>query len=222
MKIHNHDDNISRAVCRQKYSFMPSGCFALLMAGPRGCGKTNTLYEILTAPLVSYDRLFVYAKNLHQQKLQKLQAHFDAIANDPEWIKNCGASKPAHFSSANIIPLANMDGNSNLHTLVVFDDFIEGNKEEQRLISEYFTQGRHKNCSVIYLSQSYYTTPKNVRLNCTHFCIFAIPSRRERQSILLDLGVSKEQYGAATAQPYDFLYVDKIRNTVAKNFDEPV
>lgn len=37
-----------------------------------------------------------------------------------------------------------------------------------------------------------------------------------------DLGVSKEQYNAATAKPYDFLYIDKVADKVAKNFNEPV
>ena len=32
-------------------------------------------------------------------------------------------------------------------------------KKNQRETVDYFIQGRHKNCSVIYLSQSFYKTP---------------------------------------------------------------
>lgn len=222
MKIPNFgDDAEASASVNHEYPFMPAGCFTMLMAGPRGSGKTNTLCTMLADTLVNYDCLYVYAKNLQQPKLQKLQAYFEEMGNHPDWIKKAGhTDKPAYFSSSSIMPLSSLT--ENLDKVVVFDDFLEAGKEEQRIISEYFTQGRHKRCSVIYLSQSYYRTPKDVRLNCTHFCIFGIPSSRERLSILRDLGVSKEQYNAATAKCYDFLYIDKVRNKVAKNFNEPV
>lgn len=220
MKIENFDDNdkIEASVCNNtKYPFMPNDCFTMLMAGPRGSGKTNALCMMLTDPLIHYDRLYLYAKNLHQPKLQKLQQYFEKIASHPDWVSS---DPPAHFSSSSIMPLSSLS--ENLDKVIVFDDFLEASNDEKRIISEYFTQGRHKKCSVIYLSQSYYRTPKDVRLNSTHFCIFAIPSSRERGSILRDLGVSKEQYNAATAHAHDFLYIDKIRNTVAKNFNESV
>jgi hypothetical protein len=221
MKITDFGEENEGSDVNVEYPFMPGRCFSMLMAGPRGSGKTNTLCMMLTEPLINYDRLYVYAKNLQQAKLQKLQAYFEDMASHPNWIKKAGQTdKPAYFSSSSIMPLSSLT--ENLDKVVVFDDFLEAGKEEQRVISEYFTQGRHKRCSVIYLSQSYYRTPKDVRLNCTHFCIFAIPSSRERLSILRDLGVSKEQYNAATARPYDFLYIDKVRNQVAKNFNEPV
>ena len=55
--------------------------------------------------------------------------------------------------------------------------FVKKKKKEP--IIEYFIRGRHKNCSVIYLSQSYYLAPKDMRLNCSHFCIFDCPSANE-------------------------------------------
>ena len=51
-----------------------------------------------------------------------------------------------------------------LQRVVIFDDYICDKNQNQ--IIKYFIQGRHKNCSVIYLSQSYY---KNIRLNRDHF-----------------------------------------------------
>ena len=60
------------------------------------------------------------------------------------------------------------------------------------MIIDYFIQGRHKNCSVIYLSQSFYKTPRDIRLNCSHYCIYEFPSSRERNMISSELGVDKE------------------------------
>ena len=54
------------------------------------------------------------------------------------------------------IPVSELtDDNQNT---VNFDDFVC--EKNQTPLIEYFIRGRHKNCSVIYLSQSYYKTPK--------------------------------------------------------------
>ena len=47
--------------------------------------------------------------------------------------------------------------------IVVFDDLVcESN---QNSIINYFINGRHGKCSVIYLTQTYYKVPKNIRDN---------------------------------------------------------
>ena len=88
----------------------------------------------------------------------------------------------------------------------------------QRQLIDYFIQGRHKNCSVIYLSQSFYKTPKDVRLNCYHYCLYEFPSSRETNRISSELGVGEKHYKAATRDPYSFLFVDKPKKVIAKNF----
>ena len=99
--------------------------------------------------------------------------------------------------------------------LVVFDDFPCG--QQNRLI-DYFIRGTNKNCSVIYLSQSFYKTPKDIRLNCSHFCLFDAQDTRETSAISHDLGIKLEQYESATREPYSFLYVDKPGKRCAKKF----
>lgn len=76
--------------------------------------------------------------------------------------------------------------------LVIFDDYVC--EKNQRQLIDYFIQGRHKNCSVIYLSQSFYKTPEDIRLNCFHYCVYEFPSSRERNMISAELGVSKEKF----------------------------
>lgn len=77
---------------------------------------------------------------------------------------------------------------------------------------EYFIRGRHKKCSVIYLSQSYYLTPKDIRLNCSHYCIFDSPSAAETNRMCRELNVNKGKFLKATLEPYSFFaYIDKIK-----------
>ena len=55
-------------------------------------------------------------------------------------------------------------------------------------------------------------------LNCSHYCIYEFPSSRERNMISSELGVDKEQFKKATKKPFSFLYVDKPRKRVKRNF----
>ena len=64
--------------------------------------------------------------------------------------------------------------NNDNQKIVIFDDFVCEKNQKPRV--DYFIGGRHKNCSVIYLSQSYYLTPKDIRLNCSHFIFFIAPA----------------------------------------------
>ena len=64
--------------------------------------------------------------------------------------------------------------------LIVFDDLIAdmiNNKKLNSLVSELFIRGRKLNISVVFITQSYFKVPKDVRLNTTHFFIAKIPNR---------------------------------------------
>ena len=113
-----------------------------------------------------------------------------------------------------IIPVGDLDSDS--QKVVIFDDFVCD--KNQRPLIDYFIRGRHKNCSVIYLSQSFYKTPKDIRLNCSHFCIYEFPSSNEKSLITRELNVSKQQYERATQGPYSFLYIDKPMKQIKRNF----
>ena len=76
--------------------------------------------------------------------------------------------------------------------IVIFDDFVT--EKNQAPIVKYFTCGRRRNCSSIYLSQSYFNTPKPIRLNCTHFCMGEFPTKNERNSICNELGVTNQLF----------------------------
>jgi len=70
-------------------------------------------------------------------------------------------------SNDEIQPVSEM--NSGNQKLVIFDDFVC--EKNQAPLVDYFIRGRHKNCSVIYKSELL----KDIRLNCSHFCIYEFP-----------------------------------------------
>ena len=58
--------------------------------------------------------------------------------------------------------------------LIVFDDMIADiikNKKLNLIVTELFIRGRKLNISLVFITQSYFKVPKDVRLNTTHFFI---------------------------------------------------
>ena len=150
MKIPNYDigdDAVTNY--KQLYDFMPNQCFRMLICGPSGSGKTNTLMHMIYN-LLYYDKIYLYAKNLEQSKYQYLIEMFQPISKE-------GGYPIIEASNDQILPVSELTDDN--QKLVIFDDFVC--EKNQRPLIDYSIQGRHKNCSVIYLSQSYYKTPKD-------------------------------------------------------------
>ena len=60
------------------------------------------------------------------------------------------------------------------------------NKKLNTVVTELFIRGRKLNISIVFITQSYFKMPKDVRLNSTHFFIMKIPNKRELQQIILN------------------------------------
>ena len=113
--------------------------------------------------------------------------------------------------------------------LIIFHNMISHvicNKKGQQILKELFIRCRKLNISLCFLTQSYFSVPKDVRLNCTHYIIFKLNNKRELQKIAInhssdiDYKDFVKSYRNCTAQPYDFSTIDTVNNKVFKNFDE--
>ena len=60
------------------------------------------------------------------------------------------------------------------------------NKKLHSIVTELFIRGRKLNISIVFITQSYFKVPKDVRLNSKHFFIMKIPNKRELQQIALN------------------------------------
>src|SRR5277367_6464135 len=70
-----HYNDFDDANYRNKYSSAPSWPFRLLICGASGTGKTNVLVNLILQYL-TYDKLYVYAKDLCEAKYAFLQDLF--------------------------------------------------------------------------------------------------------------------------------------------------
>ena len=54
--------------------------------------------------------------------------------------------------------------------LIIFDDMIAdmlSNKKRNSIVTELFISGRKLHISTVFITQAYFSVPKDVRLNCT-------------------------------------------------------
>ena len=101
--------------------------------------------------------------------------------------------------------------------LIVFDDMIADmidNKKLNSIVTELFIRGTKLNIFLVFITQSYFKVPKDVRLNTSHFFIAKIPNKRELQQIAINHSsdISTKDftniYRKCTAEPYSFLVND--------------
>ena len=58
---------------------------------------------------------------------------------------------------------------------------MHSNKKLNPIVTELFTRGRNLNIPLVFITQSYFAVPKNIRLNSTHYFVMKIPNKRELQ-----------------------------------------
>ena len=88
------------------------------------------------------------------------------------------------------------------------------NKKINSIVFELLIRGRKLTISFVFITQSYFKIPKDVRLNTTPFFIAKIPNKRELQQIAINhvSNISTKDfaniYRKYTAEPYSFLVDD--------------
>ena len=101
--------------------------------------------------------------------------------------------------------------------LIIFGDMIAdimNNKTFKAIIKELFIRCRKLNVSIAFITQSYFRTPKDARLNSTHYIIIKSQNKKELQSIAqencgdIDLKDFLDMYKKFTKELYLYLIID--------------
>ena len=100
---------------------------------------------------------------------------------------------------------------------IVFDDMVADimtNKKLQAVVKGLFIRCRKLNISLVFITQSYFSVPTEVRLNSTQYLIMEIHSKRELQNITFSHSVDidykdfTKTYRKCTSESYSFLNID--------------
>ena len=196
----------------EKWLYIPDHPYIILIIGGSGSGKNNTLLNLINEQK-NIDKIYLYAKDLSELKYEYL-------------IKNAGI-RHLNYSKAFIECSNTMnDAYENINDynpsrkrkiLIVFDDMIADimtNKKCQSVIEESFIRCRKLNISLVFITQSYFSVPKGVRLNSTHYLIMKINSRKELQNIAINHSADIDYkdfmkiYRKCARKPFNFLTID--------------
>ena len=113
--------------------------------------------------------------------------------------------------------------------LIIFDDMIShvmSDKKAQEILKDLFIRCRKLNISLCFLTQSYFSVPKDVRLNCTHYILFKLNNKRELQNITINHSADTDYndfikiYRECTKYPFNVLTIDTKNNKFIKSFDD--
>ena len=101
--------------------------------------------------------------------------------------------------------------------LILFDDMISDimtNKKFQAIIKELFIRCRKLNSSLVFITQSYFSVPKDVRLNSIRYLIMKINNLQNLQNIVINHSADVDYkdffkiYKECTKEPFSSLTID--------------
>ena len=204
----NYKNNlISDPVCR------------ILIVGASGSGKTQNVMEWIKRTSGAYYKIYIICPNNRQPLYQWLS---DMLGDSIEILPNMNDLAPPK----ELEPIG-------YSKLIIFDDMVAENKNVLKKISDYYIQGRHGLCAVMFLSQSFFDIPKIIRLNTNYILIRQLGNFKDIPYILktyspkdIDTDKLKKIYEYATSsddpdEP-SFLMIDlnKPNQLFRRNFLE--
>ena len=187
--------------------------FRMLIIGGSGAGKTQTFLNILHNFGNTFQNIYIITKNRDEPLYNYLS---DKLSGEGLEVREGINNAP------------NLDElNKDEQTLIVMDDLVL--EKNQKQLEEYFIRARKLNCSLIYISQSYYAVPQLIRQNLTYLVIKRLNTLNDLFRIMREysLGVDKvkfkQLYENSTDTKQNFLLVDleeAPENRFRKNFNE--
>ena len=189
--------------------------FRMLIIGPSGSGKTNTLLHLINN-FNTIDKIYLYAKDTDEKKYQ-----FFMNKREQAGIKNLN-DPHAFIEYSNdmddvLDDINNHNKNRDKNVLIIFDDMIADVMRIEKfkaIVKELFIRCRKLNISIAFITQSYFRTPIDARLNITYYILIKMGNKKELKSIAkenpghLDFKDFLKIYNYCTKEPYSFMLVD--------------
>jgi len=151
--------------------------FRMLIVGGSGAGKTQTLMNLIRIMNGTFNNIHIITKNKEEPLYDYLESKVDTGLTITEGINS--APDLDEFDKKE-------------QTLIVMDDLVL--EKNQKQLEQYFIRARKLNCSLVYLSQSYFGVPKMIRMNLNYLIIKRLNTLQDLFRMMREysLGVSKD------------------------------
>ena len=186
----------------------------MIIGGSRS-GKTNTLLNLINEQ-DDIGKIYLYAKDLCKPKYEFLIKKRENAGikhlNNLNAFNKCSNTMDDVYENIN-----DCNPSRKRKILIIFDDMntdIKSKKEFQAIVEELFIRCRKLNILLVFITQTYFTVPKDARLNSTHYLIMKINNKRELQNIAINHSADidyqdfKKIYRECTKEPFNFLTID--------------
>ena len=204
-----------------KWPYIPDHPYRILIIGSSGSGKTKALLNLINNH-PDIDKIYLYAKDPYEAKYQFLINKREEVGlnhfNDPKtFIEYSNDMRDVYKN------IEDYNLGKERKILIVFDDMIANminNKKLNPIVTELFIRGRKLNISIVFITESYFKVPKDVRLNSTHFFIMKIVNKRELQQIAInhssdiDFKDFMKIYKECTKEPNSFWLMTQLVNQI--------
>ena len=161
--------NVNNKERNEKWPYIPVHPYRILIIGGSGSGKSNALL-LLCKRTNNIDKIYLYARDLNEPKYEYLiKKREDAEIkhlNNPNAFIECSNTMDDVYKNIN-----DYNPIRKRKKIIVFDDMVADimdNKHFQVIIKELFIRCRKLDISLIFIAQSYFSVPKDIRLNLTH------------------------------------------------------
>ena len=176
--------NLDDIVSNKKENKDHNWPFRMLTIGPSGSGKTNTFTHLINN-FHPIDKIYLYAKDTDEKKYQYLiskreQAGIKNLNNPHAFIEYSNDMNDV------LDDINNYNKNRDKKVIIIFDNMIADimrSKKFKAIVKELFIRCRKLNISIVFITQSYFRTPKDARLNSTHYILMKIGNKKELKSI---------------------------------------
>ena len=185
--------------------------YRIIIISGSGSGKTSALSNLINEQN-DIDNIYLYVRELSEPECEYLikkrkDAGIKHVSNPNAFIERSNTMDDVYEN------INNYNLTREIKNLIVFDEMIANimtKRRFQAVTKELFIRCRKLNIALVFITQSYFSVPKDLRLNSTHYLIMKINNRRELQNVSTDhsAGVNyqdlKKSYRECTKEPFNF------------------
>tara|TARA_R100000700_G_C3138129_1_gene120834 strand:- start:127 stop:843 length:717 start_codon:yes stop_codon:yes gene_type:complete len=200
-------------------SFLNEHTTTCFIGKPRS-GKTSLLYSFFKSKEIfnkTFHNVFLFqpsesARSMKDNIFEEIpdEQRFDELTYENlEYVMDFIKSEDCQFNSC-----------------IIFDDVGSQlkNKETMKLLKQLIQNRRHLHCSCVFLTQTWYSNPKEIRKLFSNLFIFKV-SIDELRTIAGEMIASKKKYideiyDIVFTRPYKFLFINTDTQRLFDDFDE--
>ena len=162
--------NKSRTEHNRNWQYIPDKPYRISIIGGSGSGKANVLLNLIkNQPDIK--KVYLHAKDLYEAKYQYLINKRESVGinhfNDPKTFINYSNDIRDIYKNINCY-----NPYKENKILIVFDDMTADMiniKQLNSIVTDLFISGSKLHISLVFIRQSNFKVPKDVRLNTIHF-----------------------------------------------------